>query len=125
MRSKLQQLPNFQAFDAIQDSIELLKAMKGLAFRFDSRRYTPQSMVDIDTRPHRNFQSEDMTNTQCHDKFKNMIAVIKHCNGEVGTHPGLVQDETQVMTGSSFDPSATHAHKQRYQKHALMLSMNT
>ena len=50
MKSKLQQMEGFDSINASQDSIGLIKAIKGLTFKFDTKQYAPMAMVNIDTR---------------------------------------------------------------------------
>jgi hypothetical protein len=43
-----------------------------------------------------------MPNSQYLERFKSMVAVIKHYDGSVGSHPRLIQDEIARITNQPF-----------------------
>jgi hypothetical protein len=92
MKSKLETVNTFQSISDTQDALELLKEIKG-CFKFDHEKYHTQSLVEAMDKLHCLYHGKDMTNSQFLERFKSMVAVIKHYGGAVGKHPKMYQQE--------------------------------
>jgi DNA primase len=86
-------MPNFETMDVDQDALTLLKAIKGMTYKFADQKYLPFTLADAVVRLDRMFQSNDMTDSEYLEKFKSMVAVIEQYGGTVGVHPKMVQNE--------------------------------
>jgi hypothetical protein len=73
-----------------KDPMMLVKAIKGLMFRFDGEY--EMSLVDATDKLYCMFQTKDMTNTQFCDKFLNLIDIIEDYEGSVGVHRKVTKD---------------------------------
>ena len=104
MRTKLQQMPSFNDINALQDSIGLIKSIKGLTFKLDVKQYAPMAMVNIDTRLYTFPQGQQTTDALYYEQFKSLIEVIEHYQGKVGHHPKLIFQELEVLSKDRFDP---------------------
>ena len=105
MKSKLQQTADYDDINAMQDSIGLIKNIKGLTFKFDTKQYAPMAMVNIDTRLYRFSQGRDTTDALYYEQFKSLVEVIEHYDGEIGHHPKLIVQELQILSNNKFDPN--------------------
>ena len=99
MKAKLQASANFAVMENTQCSIDLLKEIKGLVYKFDGQRYHPQALVDACDRFHRFFQGREMTNPQYLARFKSLVSVIEQYDGTVGVHKGMMKAELEKATG--------------------------
>ena len=105
MRTKLQQMPGFEDINSHQDAIGLIKAIKGLTFKFDVKQYAPMAMVNIDTRLYKFTQGQHTTDALYYEQFKSLVEVIEHYQGEIGHHPKLILQELSNNTGEDWtDP---------------------
>ena len=104
MRTKLQQMPSFDQINAHQDSIGLIKLIKGLTFKFDLKQYAPMAMVNIDTRLYKFTQGRQVTDALYYEQFKSLVEVIEHYQGEIGHHPKLILQELEKIAEDRFDP---------------------
>lgn len=93
---------DFDLSNSSQDSIRLLKEIKGLLYRFDDKQYKPQSLADVVTRLCRLFQGRTMTNTKYFEWFNNLCEVIKHYGGDLGVHPVLYHAYLTKITQTPF-----------------------
>jgi hypothetical protein len=112
MKDKLEAMPNFEKMDVDQDSVALLKAIKGMTYKFADQKYLPFALADAVVRLDRMFQSKDMTDSEYLEKFKSMVAVIEHYGGTVGVHPKMVQNELATITGSPYSDNTTYSPAQ-------------
>ena len=104
MRTKLQQMPSYEEINAHQDSIGLIKSIKGLTFKFDLKQYAPMAMVNIDTRLYKFTQGRQVTDALYYEQFKSLVEVIEHYQGEIGHHPKLILQELEMIAKDRFDP---------------------
>jgi hypothetical protein len=112
MKGKLEAMPSFETMDVDQDSVTLLKAIKGMTYKFADQKYLPFALADAVVRLDHMFQSKDTTDSEYLEKFKSMVAVIEHYRGTVGVHPKMVQNELAVIMGSSYSDSITYSTTQ-------------
>ena len=54
-------MASYEEINAHQDSIGLIKLIKGLTFKFDLKQYAPIAMVNIDTRLYKFTQGRQVT----------------------------------------------------------------
>ena len=104
MRTKLQQMPSFNDINAPQDSISLIKSIKGLTLKFDVKQYAPMAMVNVDTRLYTFSQGQQTTDALYYEPFKSLIEDIEHYQGKVGHHPKLILQEVELLAKDRFDP---------------------
>jgi hypothetical protein len=69
MMAKLNAMPVFKTIHADKDVLGLLKAIKGLVFRFDGEKEFEMSLVEANDKLYRMYQGKEMTNTQFRDKL--------------------------------------------------------
>ena len=108
MKAKLESTPGFSTMNNNQDSLTLLKEIKGFTFQFDSDKYLPLSLAEATCRLYRFYQGRDMTNSQYLERFKSLVAVIEHYGGTIGRHPKMDEQEIAKLTGAPFDPTESY-----------------
>jgi hypothetical protein len=86
-----------------QTPVKLLKAIKGLTFRFDSEKEYEMSLVEAIDKLYQMYQPKDMSNTQFLDKFNNLVDVIEHYGGSVGVHNKITEGILAKHTGGVYD----------------------
>jgi hypothetical protein len=71
MRQKVEASDNFDSICASGDGLKLLKAIKGIAFHFQSQKYLPHSLYESKRRFY-----------QCHQgEFMSTQALLEHFSG--------------------------------------------
>jgi hypothetical protein len=103
MTAKLKAMPIFKEMHHEKDPIKLLKAIKGLTFRFDSNKEYEMSLVEAIDKLYRFYQGKDMPNTQFLKNFNNLVDVIEHYGGTIGVHKKITEDILAEYTGGSYD----------------------
>jgi len=102
MRQKVEALPNFfNGMSSEGDSLSLLKAIKIMAFNFQSQKYLSHSMYESMKRFYSMTQGKYMTTQVYLEQFQSMVDVIDHTGGTVGHQPGL---EKLIMTELNIIP---------------------
>jgi hypothetical protein len=64
VQAKLNGLAEFKAIHANKDALALLKAVKGLVFKFDGEKEFEMSLVEAIEKLYSMHQTKDMTNVQ-------------------------------------------------------------
>ena len=89
MRQRVEALDNFDAMSSAGDSLALLKAIKGIAFNFQSQKYLPHSLHESKRRFYTTSQGKYSTTQSYLEHFQNMVDVVKHSGGSIGDEPGI------------------------------------
>jgi hypothetical protein len=106
MTAKLKAMPTFKEMHHEKDPIKRLKAIKGLTFRFDSKKQYEMSLVEAIDKLYRFYQGKDMPNTQFLknlENFNNLVDVIEHYGGTIGVHKKVTEDILVEYTGGPYD----------------------
>ena len=103
MTAKLKDIPTFNEVHYEKDRVNILKAIQGLTFRFDSEKEYKMSLVEAVDKLFRLYQSKDMSNTQFLEKFNNLIDVIEHYGGIIGVLKKITEDILAQHTGGTYD----------------------
>ena len=103
MVSKLKAMPTFKEMHVTKDPVTLLKAIKGLTFKFDNEKEHEMSLVEAIDKLYRTYQTKDITNIQFLEKFNNLIDVIEHYGGTIGVHKKITEGILAKHTGGTYD----------------------
>jgi hypothetical protein len=103
MTAKLKALPTFKKLHADKNPVELLKAIKGLTFKFDNEKEYEMSLVEAIDKLYQIHQTKEMTKTQFLDKFNNLVDVIEHYGGAIVVYPSITNGLLAKYTGGVFD----------------------
>jgi hypothetical protein len=103
MTAKLKAMPTFKEMHSEKDPVKLLKAIKGLTFRFDSKKEYEMSLVEAIDKLYQLYQEKNMPNTQFLEKFNNLIDVIEHFGGTIGLHKKMTEDILAQHSGGTYD----------------------
>jgi hypothetical protein len=101
--AKLKALPTFKKLHADKNPVKLLKAIKGLTFKFDNEKEYEMSLVEAIDKLYQLHQTKELTNTQFLDKFNSLVDVIEHYGGAIGVHPSITNGLSAKHTGGVFD----------------------
>jgi len=101
MWQKVEALPDFNGMSSEGDSLSLLKAIKIMAFNFQSQKNLSHSMYESMKRFYSMTQGKYMTTQVYLEQFQSMVDVIDHTGGTVGHQPGL---EKLIMTELNIIP---------------------
>ncbi len=109
MRQKLEGLDGFGAMSATGSGIDLLKAIKDIAFNFQSQKYLPHALHESKRRFYLCSQGRLATTQAYLEQFQNVVDVIEHSGGLLGFEPGVVRD---IATEKGYDEdNLTEAQK--------------
>jgi hypothetical protein len=97
--AKLKATLTFKDIYVEKNPIKLLKAIKGLIFRFDSKKEYEMSRVEPIDKLYRMYQPKDMSNTQ----FLDLVDVIEYYGGSVGIHNKITERILAEYTGRIYD----------------------
>jgi hypothetical protein len=89
MRQKLEALSEFEAFSAEGNGIALLKAIKALTYNFQSQKYLPHALHESKRRFYIQSQGRHVTTQAYLEQFQNIVDVIEHSGGGIGSEPGI------------------------------------
>jgi hypothetical protein len=103
MTAKLKALSNFKDMHMDKNPVKLLKAIKGLTFKFDNEKEYEMSLVEAVDKLYRTYQTKDMTNTQFFDRFNNLVDVIEHYGGTIGVHRSVTESVLAEHTQGEYD----------------------
>lgn len=84
MHSKLKSTPAFVKMRDTNDSLELLKTIKGISYKFEAQDNIYMAIDDAKHLYYTYVQGQDETNASYLSKFKNIVEVIQHYGGSVG-----------------------------------------
>jgi hypothetical protein len=100
-RARLEAFDGYERMSEDYDTLTLLKAIKSIAFNFQSTKYKPDALNDSKRRLYMLIQDKLMT---CHiylDRFQSCIDVIEHCGGSIGNEPAIVNE---ILISGLIDP---------------------
>lgn len=89
MRQKLEALVEFEALSAEGNGIALLKAIKALTYNFQSQKYLPHALHESKRRFYIHSQGQHVTTQAYLEQFQNIVDVIEHSGGGIGSEPGI------------------------------------
>jgi hypothetical protein len=108
MQAKIKADASFQAAHDDGDSLQLLKIIKGIAFKFESQKNIYIALDSAKADFYTSRQGQDETNAIYLSRLKNSKEVIEHFGGNIGEDPALVDHELKEC---GLDPkSAGDAH---------------
>ena len=90
MKEKLESDSGYEIILGDSNVIELLKLIRSIAFAYESKRYPYLAIFTGIKSLYGNYQQGYTTNDHYLESFTNLVQVIKHCGGNFGTHPTLV-----------------------------------
>jgi hypothetical protein len=82
-------------------SLALLKAIKSIAYNFQSQKYKPNALNKGKRRLYVLIQDRFTTCQAYLDRFQNCIDVIQHCGGSIGNEPAMVNE---ILIADGVDP---------------------
>jgi hypothetical protein len=83
------------------DALTLLKAIKSIAFNFQSTKYKPDALNDSKRRLYMLVQDKFATCQVYLYRFQNCVDVIEHCGGSIGNEPAIVNE---ILIAGGIDP---------------------
>jgi hypothetical protein len=89
MRQKLEAQDNFVTISTTADGLGLLRALKGVAYHFQSQKYLSHALHESMKRYYNCTQGKFATTQAYLENFQNMVDVVIHTGGEVAGHPGI------------------------------------
>ena len=110
MQAKLKTIEDYEDIDETLDCLELLLAIKGIAYKFETQGYLYLSLDDAKSEFYAYKQGRHENNSDYLTKFKSMLEVITHYGGSFGDDPALVKEEmrrNQVKISSTSKPGNT------------------
>jgi hypothetical protein len=93
MQAKLKTVEHYEKMDENLDCLELLKAIKGIAYKFETQGYIYLSLDDAKSEFYSYKQGRYESNSDYLTKFKSMLEVITHYGGNFGNDLALVREE--------------------------------
>jgi hypothetical protein len=106
-------LAEFKTIHENKYALALLKAVKGLVFKFDGEKEFEMSLVEATDKLYRVYQTKDMTNIQLQDKFNNLVEVVEHYGGTVCVHKKVIQNYLlEFSSGEYFEKDWMYTEEQ-------------
>ena len=123
MKTKIKALANFETMSDHSNSLTLLKEIKGISYRFESRDNIYMSMDDAKALFYTNKQAHDESNADYLTKFKDMCEVIEHYGGSLCDDEAMIVEELANLIAQ--DPSKLKKEdKEDYRADAHALAKN-
>ena len=91
MHAKLESLDTFHKMSKDADSINLIKAIKGIVFNFQYQKYQPQSLHEARRHFYMFSQDRAMYFEVFLEKFQNLVVMLEHCGGALGEDEGVIE----------------------------------
>ena len=91
MRQKVEASPKFRDISESANSIELLKAIKKIAFNYQSQKHLPHSVHEAKKQFYNFYQTRHMSTPAYLETFQNLVDVIEHTGGIIGLEPGIMK----------------------------------
>jgi allophanate hydrolase subunit 1 len=123
MKSKLESLLDYDSFNDAVDVVDLIKAIKGLTYQFESQRYHSQALHKA---IRRFYQTKDMLNAMFLENFQTLVSVVEDYGGTIGTDPKgakaeLIKEGINVDNASDASTrKAMETAKNRYLTMAML-----
>ena len=89
MRQNIEALDTFDTISSAGDGLSLLKAIKDMAYNFQSQKYLPHSLHESNRRIYLCAQGWFATTQVCLEQFQNLVDVIEHSGRSVRHDPGI------------------------------------
>ena len=93
MQAKLKTIEDYVIIDETLNCLDLLLAIKGIAYKIKTQVYLYLSLNDAKRKFYAYKQGRYESNSDYLTKFKSMLEVITHYGGSFGDDPALVKDE--------------------------------
>jgi hypothetical protein len=97
MQAKVQSDNYYNDMNEDCDSLELIKVIKGIAYKFESQKNIYLALDNAKCAFYTYHQGADKTNANCTSKFKNTIKVIEHYGGNIGEDKALMLEELKLV----------------------------
>jgi hypothetical protein len=91
IRQKIQASDNYETMSTEGDRLDLLKAIKGLVFNFESQKYLPHALHESKHHFYLCQQKQHAATQAYLEQFQNIVDVIEHSGGSVGNEPGIMK----------------------------------
>ena len=98
MQDKIKTLTNYQTMKDDCDSLSLLKAIREVTFSFESQKYQPVQIVELNLKLASMKQTRNMTNSQYLEKFTNHLETMEACGATIGYSESMVSNELANMS---------------------------
>jgi hypothetical protein len=92
-RANIDALKDWKGIKDIFDLIRLIKAIKGLTYQFDGKKYHAMALHQSKKSLFGPYQGRDTRNAHYLDKFTTLVAVVEKYGGCIGKDDGAIQDE--------------------------------
>ena len=89
MQQKIEASEGFERISATGDGMTLLKAIKNVAYQFQSQKYLPHSIYETKKRFYAFFQGRTVTTQLYYEKFQNMVNVIRETGKNISDDSGV------------------------------------
>jgi hypothetical protein len=104
MKTKIRSITVYDTMSEHSDSLTLLKEIKGISYRFESKDNLYMSMDDAKALFYTNKQAHDESNADYLNKFKDMCQVIEHYGGSLCDDKATIdQEEITIQLNDSKD----------------------
>ena len=91
MLAALKGLSTYEDIDEKLDGLQLLLAIKGIVYMFQSQKYLPHAIHESVCLFYLLQQSENDTATAYLDNFTNIVEVITATGGSIGNHKEILE----------------------------------
>jgi hypothetical protein len=93
MRAKLDALKDWKGIKYSFDLIKLIKAIKGLTYKFEGHNYHAMALHQVKKSFFGLYQGRDTSDTHYLDKFMTGVSVVEQYGGCIGKDDGAIQDK--------------------------------
>ena len=127
MRAKLKGLDTFEDIDTRADGLDLLMAIKGIVYQFNSQKYLCHAVHEAFRRLYVLQQGKFMTAATYQEQFMNMVDAINATGGYLGVHESTVKEvalteNKDLLTVTNAEKRAlTTKAKEKYLATAFLL----
>ena len=84
LQAKIEALDDYEEIKITADAIRLLERIQEIVFNVHEREYIPLSVHKAKLKFYKMYQGQMETVQQYHERFKNVLDVVKHAGGAIG-----------------------------------------
>jgi hypothetical protein len=97
LRAELKALPEYLGMKEDFNVFHLIKAIKGITYKFEESNYYMEALHDSNIRLFMLRQGKDMTNNKFLELFQTHVAVVEQFGGEICRDPIVLEKELETM----------------------------
>jgi len=119
MQAKVKSDDGYDEMYESSDSLELIKIIKGVAYKFESQKNIYLALDDAKCTFYAYHQGADESNSSYMSKFKNFIEVIEHYGGSIGEDQALINEELKSFSTPNDKETKTAKETAKQKMHAI------